>query len=70
VIVLGVEEGDARRMREHDVAARVKDLLCRDRALIVRDAVDHARCDLTSAADLKIPGPTLIWVVVKRSHSR
>ena len=55
VVVLGVEECDAGRLGRDDVAVRVEELLRRDRALVVVDAVDVARRDLAAAADLEVP---------------
>ena len=56
VVVLGVEEGDAGRVGEGDVARGVEDLERCDRALVVVDAVDRAGRDLAAAADLEVPG--------------
>jgi hypothetical protein len=54
VVVLGVEQRDARRVRRDDVAGGVQQLLLGDRALVLGDPVDRARRDLAAAADLEV----------------
>ena len=69
MVVLGVEERNAGRVSQDDVAGGVEELLRRHRALVVVDAVDRAGRDLAAAADLEVPRAELMCVVENRSHS-
>ena len=70
MVVLGMEEGDAGRLGRDNVPCGIEDLLGRDGALEIVDAVDRAGRDLAPAADLQVPRPMLMWTVVKRRYSR
>ena len=53
VIVLGMEEGDPSRMRQHDVAADIKYFLRCMSALGEWNVVDYTWRDLTASAHLQ-----------------
>src|SRR4051812_27072976 len=53
MVVLRMEESDARGVGQDDVACLIEHFLSRMRALRVRHALDDARCDLTAATHLQ-----------------